>query len=144
MTHLRRIALLAYAGLMNLLPGEFKRRHTAEMRLDFADDVQACATAADLAVTAGHAYGDIAISVAREWCGSEGLRLLIYAGLAHGGIWLIGVAVAAWQWPGGPPLYPLIVIFAALSVPGIAVTVWRQRVRMHRAGGCSLSVAEID
>jgi hypothetical protein len=144
MTRLRRIALFAHAGLAYLFPGEFRRRYTADMRLDFADDVQACATAADLTVTVGRAYVDIVISLAREWCASESLKLLIYAGVAHAGIWLIGVAIAAWQWPGGPPLYPVLLTFAVLSVPGIALIVWRQRCRAQRAGCCSLSVAELD
>jgi hypothetical protein len=144
MTRLHRLAVLAYAGLAYLFPGEFRRRYKAEMQLDFTDEVHVCATAADLAVTAGRAYWDLVLSLVREWRASEALRLLVYAGLAHAGIWLIGVVVAAWQWPGGSRLYPVVVTFAVLSAPGIAVTVWRQRLRIHRAGCCSLDVAELD
>ena len=114
------------------------------MRIDFADDLARCATAVDLGVMVARACGDLVVSVAREWCGSESLRLLIYAGMAHAGIWLVGVAIAAWQWPGGPPLYPVVMAFAVLSAPGIAVIVWRQRLRVQRAGCCSLGVAELD
>jgi len=88
--------------------------------------------------------GDLVVCAAREWWGSELLKLLIYAGLAHAGIWLIGVAIAAWQWPRGSRLYPVVVSFAVLSAPGIAVTLWRQRLRIHRTAYCSLRVAELD
>ena len=114
------------------------------MRLDFADDLARCTTAADLAMMVARACGDLGISVAREWCASELLKLLISAGMAHAGIWLVGVAIAAWQWPGGSRLYPVVLTFAVLSAPGIALTVWRQRFRVERAGCCSLSVAELD
>jgi hypothetical protein len=68
---------------------------------------------------------------------------LICAGLANTGIWLIAVAVAAWQWPDGPHLYPVIVTFAVLSAPGVALTVWHQRLQVH-GRGCPMGVAELD
>jgi hypothetical protein len=143
MARSRRIALIAYAGLTSLFPGEFRRRHREEMQLDFEDEVHASATGVELALTVGRACWDLAISLAREWCASEALRLLIYANLAHAGIWLTAVAVSAWQWPRGPHLYPVVLTFGAWSVLGVALTVWRQRNTSNR-GGCSVSVAELD
>lgn len=127
MTRLRRAAIALHGGFVSVLPGEFRCRYRAEMQFDFADDMNMCVTAVEIGVTAARAYGDLVVSAVREWRSSEGLRLLIYAGLAHAGIWLIGVAVAAWEWPGGSRLYPVVVTFAVLSAPGIAVAVWRQR-----------------
>ena len=144
MTRLHRLILAAYTRLTCLFPGEFRRRYSAEMRFDFVDDLARCTTAADLGVMVARACGDLVASVVREWWASESLKLLIYAGMAHAGIWLVGVAVAAWQWPKGSPLYPVVISFAVLSAPGIAVTVWRQRLRIHRAGCCSLGLAELD
>jgi CHASE2 domain-containing sensor protein len=144
MSRLRRAAITLHAGFVRLLPGEFRRRHRAEIQLDFAEDLHRCATAREIGLTAARDCGDLVVSAAREWWGSESLKLLIYAGLAHAGIWLIGVAVAAWQWPRGPRLYPVVISFAVLSAAGIAVTLWRQRRRIHRTAYCSLSVAELD
>ena len=144
MTRLRRAAIALHSGIVGVLPGEFRRRYRPEMQCDFADDMKMCVTAVEVGVTAARAYGDLLVSAVREWWSSEGLRLLIYAGLAHAGIWLIGVAVAAWQWPGGSRLYPVVISFAVLSAPGIAVTLWRQRLRIHRAGCCSMRSAELD
>ena len=144
MAPLRGISLIAFDALTCLLPGEFKRRYGAEMRLDFADDLARCTTAADFGVMLARACGDLVASIAREWCASELLKLLIYAGMAHAGIWLVGVAIAAWQWPGGSRLYPVVLTFAVLSAPGIGLIVWRQRLQVQRAGCCSLGVAELD
>jgi len=144
MTRLHRLTLAAYAGLTSLFPGEFGRRYGVEMRLDFADDLARCTTVADLAMLVVRACGDLLISLAREWWATELLKLLIYAGTAHASIWLIGVAIAAWQWPGGSRLYTVVISFAVLSAPGIAVTLWLQRLRIHHGGYCSLGVAELD
>jgi hypothetical protein len=144
MMRLHRLAVLVYTGLSWVLPGEFRRRYRAEMQFDFADEMNLCVTAVEIGVTAARAYRDLVVSAVREWWSSEGLRLLMYAGVAHAGIWLLGVGVAAWQWPGGSRLYPVVVTFAVLSAPGIAVAVWRQRLRINRAGCCSLVVAELD
>jgi hypothetical protein len=143
-SRLRRAAITLHAGFVCLLPGEFKRRYRAEIQLDFAEDLHGCATTREIVLTAARDCGDLVVSAAREWWGSESLKLLIYAGLAHAGIWLIGVAIAAWQWPRGSRLYPVVVSFAVLSAPGIAVTLWRQRLRIQRTAYCSLRVAELD
>jgi len=130
MTRIRRIAVVAYARLVSLFPSEFRRRHRGEMQLDFEDQVQASATAGDCVLTVGRAYGDLVISLGREWLASEALRLLISAAFAHAGIWLTAVAIAAWQWPGGAALYPLVLTFAVLSTPGVALAVWWQRLHI--------------
>lgn len=143
MTGVRRTALVAYAWLASLFPCEFRRRHRGEMQLDFEDQMHASVTPADVVLTAGRAYGDLVISLGREWLASEALRLLISATLAHAGIWLMAVAIAAWQWPGGAALYPVVLTFALLSAPGVALAVWRQRLHVYRRG-CSLGVAELD
>ena len=132
MTRVANFAVVTYARLTRLFPGEFRRRHCAEMQLDFADDVDRCATAAALGVAVARAYQDLLVSVAREWWTSESLRILVYAGLVHAGIWLTGVAIAAWQWPGGSPLYPVVLTFAVLGEAGIVLTVWRQRLHAPR------------
>jgi hypothetical protein len=144
MSRLRRTAITLHAGFVRLLPGEFRRRYRAEIQLDFAEDLHGCATAREIGLTAARDCGDLVVSAAREWWRSESLKLLIYAALAHTGIWLIGVVIAAWQWPRGSRCYPVVVSFAVLSAPGLAVTLWRQRLRIHRRAYCSLSVAELD
>ena len=127
MTSLRRAAITVHGGFISVLPSEFRRRYRAEMQIDFVEDLNACGTAGEVGLAAVRACGDLVVSAAREWWGSEALKPLICAGLAHTGIWLIGVAVAAWQWPGGSRLFPLVLTFALISAPGIAVAVWWQR-----------------
>jgi hypothetical protein len=144
MTPIRRAVTVLHAGLLGLCPREFRRRHGDEMRLDFADDLRACATAVELGTAACRAYVDLLVSAAREWWGSEGASLVVYAVLAHGLVWLLALAVAKWEWPGGPHLYPLVLEFGVLSVLGIAITLWRQRRSLHSRAYCSLSVAELD
>lgn len=127
MTHFRRLAQSLHSALVGVFPSEFRRRHGDELQIDFADDLNACTTAAQLGVASVRAYTDLIGSILREWGSSESLRLLIVAGLSHAGWWLTAVAIAAWQWPGGSRLYPLVIALTVLSVPGVVVAVWRQR-----------------
>jgi hypothetical protein len=140
---LHRAAVVVHAALASLFPREFRLRYRDEMQLDFTDELHACPTGSEVCGTACRAYGDLLVSVVREWRRSEAIRLLFYAGLAHGGMWLIAVAIASWEWPGGSRLYPLVATFALLSAPGIAVALWRQRFQ-QASGYCSLGVAELD
>jgi hypothetical protein len=138
----RAAARWLHAQIVGAFPPEFSRRYRDEIRLDFTDDVEACATLPALAVTAGRGYADLVVSVIREWRRHDVLRMLAYATCAHAGIWSIGMAVAAMQWPRGPRLFPLVFTFALLGASGIALTVWRQTTL--RRGCCSLRAAELD
>jgi len=127
MTRLRCAALRTYNRLTSLLPSEFGGRYAVEMQLDFSDQVHACATTSELIRVVYRAYSDLAVSAVREWRDSDVLRTLLVAGLAHTGIWLVAVGMAAWQWPGGSRLLPLVALFAVISGPGVAAAVCRQR-----------------
>jgi hypothetical protein len=134
-----------YDGLVCVLPREFRQRYRDEMRLDFTDQLNACATRSELLRAVGNAHVDLLVSVVREWRASETLRLPLYAVLAHTGIWLTCVVMAAWQWPGGSRVFPVVLAFALMSAPGILLTIWRQRLHTMRSAGCCPSrAAELD
>jgi hypothetical protein len=145
MVQLRYAAVGIYIRLTSLLPREFRRRHGGEMHLDFTDQVEACATPSELVCVVCRAYTDLVTSVVREWGRSDALKTLVCAGSAHTGIWLMAVAIAAWQWPDGSRLFPVVLTFAVMSAPGVAVAVWRQRFDTPRPSGCcSRLSAELD
>jgi hypothetical protein len=138
----RAAATWLHARIVAAFPPEFRRRYGEEMRLDFTDEVDTCTTLPALAVTAGRGYGDLVVSVIREWRRHDLLRMLVSAAAAHAGIWSIGMAVAAMQWPRGPRLFPVMLTLGLLGVSGIALTVWRQAAL--RRDCCSLRAAELD
>jgi hypothetical protein len=133
-----------HAGLVRLFPREFRVRYREEMQLDFADELYACTTAWQAGLAVWRAYADLTISAMGQWRRHEVLLLLFCAGFAHGSLWLVTVAIAAWEWPGGSRLYPAVISFAVLSAPGIGVAIWRQRSHVRPQGYCSLGVAELD
>jgi hypothetical protein len=138
----RAAAMWLHSGLVCVMPPEFKHRYRDEMQLDFLDQLHTCLTRMELAVTTFHGCADLVVTAIREWRRHDLPRMLAGAASAHASIWLFGMAIAAMEWPRGSRLRSLVLTFALLSLPGIALTVWRQVAPRRRC--CSLRAAELD
>lgn len=135
----------AYDVLLRLYPAAFRRRYAAEMSLDFKDALNAARGGGWTAVgaCAGRAFGDLAVSLAREW--TRGGRLVLAAAAAAVTLLLWGLALRPWAWKwdiqpgppaqarGAPPVTEVELLVLAMLALVIVVVVILFTARLTRS-----------
>lgn len=129
--------LNTYVTALRLYPEPFRRRYSGEMALDFADALADASRSNQRVVgVVGRAYGDLVMSLFREWFRAVHVAIVLATMVVTLALWGMALRPWAWRWDIQPRQHPpsvpvtageLLVMAAVAMVPVVVVLLFAGR-----------------